>query len=224
MSCLQTPLDWRMLAATESEGRMSVSHTFVSWIQVIGLIVGLYGFFFVSVSIFGDKNARWFSALLPASGMGVGLLVWMSGMSVSPIIYVPAALLVFVTFYVAAAHIRMENMVIDDKDDPSGLMRKLSKLLFVTTVTITIPTLVLLVWAGIAPSNHVSASQAASDSAILRILAGGVMILWGVILIYSLPKSLESPQLLKLGFVLSVLAVLTQFIPPVLDLLNIPVK
>lgn len=44
----------------------------VAWSQVAGLMVGLFGLFFVSVDIVGDTFTRWLIALLPATGVGLG--------------------------------------------------------------------------------------------------------------------------------------------------------
>ncbi len=54
---------------------MVVSHYVVSWIQVVGLIVGLYGFFFLSIPIFGEGSVRWLRPFLPAVAVGLGMFI-----------------------------------------------------------------------------------------------------------------------------------------------------
>ena len=51
-----------------------------------------------------------------------------------------------------------------------------------------------------------------------------VLVLWSLLSVDVLPRALTDARLQKVGFVLSAIAILTQFIPPVLDLLSISVR
>src|SRR6476469_7683122 len=64
-----------MIATKRRRSFMPVSHTVVSWIQVVGLSIGLDGFF-LSFSALSKTSTPWFRALLPATGMGLGVLLW----------------------------------------------------------------------------------------------------------------------------------------------------
>jgi hypothetical protein len=58
---------------------MLVSHYLVSLIQVVGLVVGLLGFFYLSLGLFDRSSLRWFRPLLAATAFalvgGVGPVV-----------------------------------------------------------------------------------------------------------------------------------------------------
>jgi hypothetical protein len=54
--------------------------------------------------------------------------------------------------------------------------------------------------------------------------AGIVLLVWAEVLIFTIPHLAQEAQMAKLGFILSVAGISTQFLPPALDLLGITVK
>lgn len=202
---------------------MSVSHTVVSWIQVLGLIVGLYGFFFVSIGMFGDTSARWFAALLPALASGLGALLYTLQTSASWVTWLATAFSFAYGYWIGLP---------PKHPIPRTILNK-SKLYRFLTMSKN----VTIIWAvGVAASGlllagilfivrHTAGKSLTQHESFEAIAFGGaVLILVAFVSEYWLPRVLQPRILSLLGFTLSVLAILTQFIPPVLDLLNIPVK
>lgn len=223
---------------------MVISHYLVSWIQVGGLIVGLYGFFFLSISVFGTRSTPWFRALLPASGVMLGLLIAFtapdssahnSGEAIPWWLWSMLPIL-FLLLYITAAKTRTETFPSTPSGDTdpevnnsassinqSAMRRKKSArsldimlLLFGSSMT-----LVLMGCVGSAVLASLRAGQPVSYLAFYLTVSGGLALaFWGEVLVVYVPRFLNEKRLLMLGFILSMFAILTQFIPPALDLLN----
>jgi len=88
---------------------MSISHYWVSGIQVAGLIVGLYGFFFLSIGVFGVKSIPWFRALLPATGAALGsILIYLSFLGLRPDDTIVSSPLSLVSLYPLLARLSLK--------------------------------------------------------------------------------------------------------------------
>lgn len=202
---------------------MSVSHTVVSWVQVIGLIIGLDGFFFLSFSIFGKTSTPWFRALLPATGMGLGLLLWSQNaymMVVNPqltsIGWSVAILLVAWTYVAASIGFTFRLKDIDAFAD--------RLVTFTIRGSFALMTLLYVLILGHTVFQVVTGTLGGTDARSFGFLTAAVLVVWSLLSVDLLPRALTDVRLQKVGFVLSALAILTQFIPPVLDLLNITIK
>jgi hypothetical protein len=199
---------------------MVVSQHLVSWIQVAGLILGLYGFFFLSISLFGNKNARWFSALLPASGLGLSGLLVATGFPGLPLVV--SDLVVVITgvgFFVAGYWLGVDSWRRWDSEVSAEQMIRARNLLLILW-----PLMAVVLVAVVAFNAIVLQSSSVFIDYQIRFVVGFVLLVGTVTLLLSLPKSLGAGRLLGLGFILSLFAILTQFIPPVLDLLSITIR
>ncbi len=186
---------------------MEVSHYLVSWIQVSGLIVGLYGFFFLTIPIFGDGTIRWFRALLPAAAVGLGYLVALAqpGRQLLPSWLLWVSVVGAATAaYSASSQKTVRRYWFAFGWAIVGLVLVLDGIFIVSLL----------------------AHQSGTDTIpnILSVNIGGLLAGCGYLLIVLLPRILGEKGLLKLGVLLSGLAILTQFLPPVLDLLNISIR
>lgn len=201
---------------------MSASHTVVSWIQVIGLIVGLYGFFFLSISIFGDTSARWFAALLPALASGLGALLYTLQNSASWVTWLAT---IFSFAYGYWIGLSPKNPAPRNVLNNSKLYKFIAVSKNVTAIWAAAAAICGLLLATILfIARHVEGqSLTQHESAEAIAFGGAILFLAAFVSEYWLPRVLQPRILSSLGFVLSVLAVLTQFIPPVLDLLNVPI-
>lgn len=236
---------------------MVVSHLLVSWVQVLGLVVGLFGSFYLEIGLFGKKNMPWLSALLPAAASGLGLLLlysstvvgqfvnavlrlgnrhppqptslvwfaWFCGVGTLAYYYFFGALLAkrqasgdkYSTFWGRFKFYRrfksldpLANLYLDRKG--AGVM--VLVLAFGTIVIIGVTTFLYL--------NGADTSDRLNNA--LHI-GGGIAVLYvGQMIMMASVQISDPEQLKKIGFILSALAILTQFVPPVLDLLNISVK
>ena len=213
---------------------MVINHYWVSWFQFIGLFVGLFGFFYLEIGIFGDKNAPWISALLPAFAMGLGMLLLLTSNSVGQLLsavsphganwenWIPWAFAV--TFFLQAWWLAAQSARRRTRwDRPGGAsegrvrMRLLDLLVggaFWIIVTIGVTTVLFL-------SGEHSSDRLTNA---LHIGGGVVLLILGEVALFSIPRLRDNEKLRWIGFILSAIAILTQFIPPVLDLLNISVK
>lgn len=199
---------------------MAVSHYLVSWIQVGGLIVGLYGFFFLSLGIFGDKSIPWFRALLPAAGMGLGSFVAIEATvvgrhtSLFPAVPWIAGLLVFGEAYgIGVLVVRKSHSATNRVR--AGRMLRLARI--VTIVCISLATVFGCIY-------FVGGTNSGTAVYVVIFSAGLILLVWAEVLVFAIPQIAQEALLAKLGFILSALAILTQFLPPVLDLLNIPIR
>lgn len=202
---------------------MSVSHTVVSWIQVIGLVIGLDGFFFLSFSVFGKASTPWFRSLLPATGMGLGVLLWSQNdyMMVAnpwpPAIGWGVAIFLVVWTYVAA----LIGITFRLKDVDTFADKLVTYSIRSSMVLLPLCYAVIL---GHTVFQVVTGTLGKEDARSFGFLTAVVLVFWSLISVDLLPRTLTDVRLQKVGFVLSAAAILTQFIPPVLDLLNITVK
>jgi uncharacterized BrkB/YihY/UPF0761 family membrane protein len=201
---------------------MSVSHYVVSGIQVAGLILGLYGFFFLSITTFGENSTRWIRSILPASAATLGVYVvgaafprfenWLFG---------SYALIVGIITYFVSAQITAEN------EATLTIRERLARKLFRQAAVGILVTLLIGVGVGFGIGLIVLGPIAVTrphDLLGLLLFVGSLIVVPLILLgALSLPRILTPDRLEMLGFLLTLLAILTQFIPPVLDLLNITI-
>jgi hypothetical protein len=196
-----------------------VSHYLVSWIQAGGLIVGLHGFFFLLIGVFGKKSTPWFCALLPATGIGVGLLLAVSpepGLlptSSSPVVLLLIVLPLTALTYLAAVAGALGSGGPQDRLSPYLVVVLTVVISFLYLITVCMAILQLL-----------SRSMAENDSHALGLATVFMLYWWSFVSVSRLPRVLTGARLRTIGFFLSALAILTEFIPPVLDLLNISIR
>ncbi len=199
---------------------MSVSHTVVSWIQVIGLIIGLDGFFFLSLSIFGKTSTPWSRALLPATGVGLGVLLVAQTDPLLVPSSVPSVIgwvigLFFVVWTYIAASLGMTLRVSKD-NQPSERIST-----FAIVGGISLATICYVIAAAVAVVQIVTGHLMGADARSFGSLTGMMLVGWSLAALNRLPRTFTEDRLQKVGSVLSAIAILTQFIPPVLDLLNV---
>lgn len=211
---------------------MAVSHSVVSWIQVGGLIIGLYGFFFLSISIFGDTSARWFAALLPALASGLGALLYTSAYSPSsePAVSIPPSWVAWLVTLLSFAYGYWIGLPPKNPTPRNVLDNKLHKFIVVSKHvfviwTIGVAVCGLLLAGALLIARHLQGKSLTQHESFDAIAFGGAILYMAALVSeYWLPRMLKGGRLLKLGFFLSTIAILTQFLPPVLDLLGIAVK
>ncbi len=194
---------------------MTISQHLVSWILIVGLILGLYGFFFLSTGIFGSKSIPWFRMLLPATGMALGAFLFGSYLdlgTVFDILPVPVlfSVVTFVLVYFLGRYMPTES----ESEARRTLRQIVGFAVFNTIVGIVV----------IAISVAAYQMGSATIEDLWLGIRGGIgwsLYFWMALPIF-LPRMLSEQRLVKVGFLLSAIAILTQFIPPVLDVLNIP--
>ena len=186
---------------------MSVNHYVVSWIQVLGLVVGLLGFFYVSVGLFGKAGKSLLRPLLPALALAIvgavgPLVVSIPGQGRDPVTVLVTALVCFAAGYFMG--------YFGQKPQRDARMEVFRLASFGFVVVAIMAVVVLLEWQ--VPSEVV---------ALAVFIAVFVVVVWVTL---ELPAHLTERHVIQIGIVATVLAFLTQFIPPLLDLLNISIR
>jgi hypothetical protein len=203
----------------DGEGaEMVVNHYVVSWIQVIGLVVGLLGFFYASVGLFGKAGSRFLRPLLPALALAIlgavgPLLVSIPGQGRDPVTVLLTTLVYFAAGYFMAYFSQKPRpfVAFGNQALQANARREVVRLASFGIVVIAVVVVVVLVeWQ--APT---------SDLSFAGFVAMFAVLIWATV---ELPMRLNERAIIAIGVVTTVLAVLTQFIPPVLDLLNIPIR
>jgi hypothetical protein len=202
---------------------MSVSHTVVSWIQVIGLVIGLDGFFFLSFSVFGKTSTPWFRSLLPATGMGLGILLWSrTDLMMLDNPWPPAIGWGVAIFFIAWTYFAASIGITFRLKDVDTFADKL--VTYSIRGSLVLMTILYVVVLGIIAFLAITGTLHSDDIRSFGFLTAMVLVLWSLISVDLLPRTVTDARLQKIGFLLSALAILTQFIPPVLDLVNISVR
>jgi hypothetical protein len=211
---------------------MVVSHYVVSSIQVAGLVVGLLGFFYLSLTLFGRTGFNLFRPLLPASAVAIAVSFMTLNIITSAEIWKAAAIGVigFVAAYWLACGAQFEKRKpevvrtgpplshshegIDQEHHSSNLRPAYSNvsILVLRVLPLALSAAFVIL---VASSGSTSGGQL-----ILLVAIVEMFLYWPAELV----PMLSQRRLQYVGFTLSILAILTQFIPPVLDLLNIPVR
>ena len=188
-----------------------MSQHLVNWIQIGGLIAGLYGFFFLSISIFGENSTPWFRALLPATAVGMGFIIAVTAQRFRN---GDLAIFICITLFQSAyAYLMSVSASSRSKDIERKLLRR---------QIIGVVILYLSVAIGFAA---VSKIENMSVSTFLQAEVGAAVGNAGLALAYTAQYILSSKRLQALGFVLSLFAILTQFVQPVLvELFHVTVK
>jgi hypothetical protein len=186
---------------------MEVSHYLVSGIQVAGLVIGLLGFFYLSLSLFGRTRMNFFLPLLPAaaSALGASVLIAIASPASAPWRVIFAAAIGFAGAYALAFIVQRQESA-----SPGATRSRLPGALEV---------IILVLTGALVTTIGVPARQ---NILTLGVIGLGLGVLLGILSL--LPPLLSARRLQYVGFMASVLAVLTQFIPPVLDLFNIPIR
>jgi hypothetical protein len=182
---------------------MVVSHYVVSWIQVVGLLIGLMGLFYLSLPVFRDSALKYLRPALPAMVLAIlsavgPFMVTIPGQGHDPATVISTMVVCFLGGYFIGYHSQGEGR----RGYAVG----------------GFAVLVLIIFVGVTALAGGSLS-AALPSFVYDVLAALCFV--GAVI---LPARLTKDHVQYIGVIVSVLAVLTQFIPPVLDLLNIPIK
>jgi len=183
---------------------MVVSHYVVSWIQVIGVAVGLLGFFYVSIGLFGKAAPSLLRPLLPALALAIvgtvgPLVVQVPGQGRDPVTTIVTAIVCFGAGYFMGYY--------SQSPQPANKNKAKSVGRFIIPVLLGIQVVTFLL-----PGTAVS----------LTIFS--IVLSAAVLAALYLPALLTERTMITIGSVATVLAFLTQFIPPMLDLLNIPIR
>lgn len=197
---------------------MTVSHYLVSGIQVAGLVVGLFGLFYLSLGLFGKTGTSLLLALLPAGAGGIafgfiGAEIPLAGAGVS--LLGGGNPLVFGLLFAVLGFIVMYGQALVAQRSDGLNRRRYSQISLVAFIVIAVLSIVDTLLRPVAGEDVPALA--------LRMVPGvaggaiGIAMTW---LLYATPR-LSERRLQSIGFVASTLAALTQFIPPVLDLLNI---
>lgn len=204
---------------------MVVSQYWVLGIQVSGLVLGLMGAFYLSVGLFGKMGSDIFTPLLPATaaalGGGIGFwFLWFASLpapqrvplflEANTALAVLFAMVLFIVEY--ALVLVMRYYLRRQRDYPN-----LTDALPLRIIVIAVPVYFLF----FALSNlHTY------PSIVNAVTHAGLEVTSAVAL--CIPPAaiplLSERRLQVIGFGTIVVALLTQFIPPVLDLLNIPIR
>jgi hypothetical protein len=214
----------------------------VAWTQVAGLMVGLFGLFFVSVDIVGDTFTRWLIALLPATGIGLGwLLIFLPlAPQIASLIQLPVSQSGFRWFQVGlaaycflggyfatvlygGARIRRKQRAKTDSSSPTIISNaerfgRITGRLTVAMPAALLPAIVTV----ILYLNHTLHDSSLQTAIVIDV--GWFVYTWCYVVVAQLPLNLEGKQLQRIGIVMTVLAVITQFIPPVVELVSASFK
>ncbi len=191
---------------------MEVNHYLVSGIQVVGLIVGLIGFFYLSLSLFGATGVNFIRPLLPAAasatlgGLAFGFAVPRAGN-----VGVAIAILFIVGY-------GLGYLSQPGRTRPLDLGIIVRFVLASVIGNVVASALEQVAKTGLTPQTTASLV----NTAVFSISVLGVTI--AAVAPIAAIRYLSTTRLQYVGFTASVLAILTQFIPPVLDLLNIPIR
>lgn len=187
-----------------------VSHYWIDGIQVVGLIVGLYGLFFLSISVLGKESAPYLAALLSATAGALAGGVLLAPFQVARPLY-----LAYVVGYsgfgygvglIASPYARAGTRALEI----GGWVILLALLTMVG----------VMLGAQVTGTYHYPSFKGLTlvafigGSLLYLVLSIGGMLYFG---------SASVTRLQRLGLALSAVALLTQFIPPVLGMFGIKV-
>lgn len=207
-----------------------MSQHLISWIQVGGLILGLYGFFLLSYETLSGKTGPWFAAFLPATAVCIGAVALLGALDN------PSNNLLFLFAPNNAATLARVRATIPEYGLAGfvfGYVYSVYQLLttpktprvrFLALRLALVFVLASLVGVGLVALLYVNFwSGGGSLSGFLVISGTMTLLILGESLAATGPMILSRESLPKWGFALTAIAILTQFIPPVLDVLNIAV-
>jgi hypothetical protein len=199
------------------EGSIMVSQYLVSWIQVAGLIVGLLGLFYLSLGVFGKTGTSFLRPLLPATanGLSFGLLEWVAAQITPKIFSGFEALLIGIGFAGVGYYLALLIQT------PSDWFRKQARIVAFGMGGVAL--LIGLANLAVAVSGYLGVGIPVRDAPMILVLAVLTLTNAASYAFVLIVPRLSERRLQTVGFGASVLAILTQFIPPVLDILNIHV-
>jgi hypothetical protein len=178
---------------------MPITHL-VAWSQVLGLVVGLLGSFYLALGVFGKDDVNYFRPLLPAVAAALSTpLLWSFAPAQMPLPWVLAFVVVnaFFGYFIGLKDPLpfMDSQQYQVMRTGTRLVAALGIIIGIAAGLTRIPGLQFWVFT----------------------LANWALLF----LISDATRTLDKELLKRIGFAASVFAVATQFIPPVLDLLNI---
>jgi hypothetical protein len=201
---------------------MAISQHMVSWIQIGGLIASLYGFFYLSMGLFGAGGIAAFRPLLPASASAIAVVA-LNALWPTP--------LATTTLDLAGAALGMGLIAYGFSFEEQP--RRASGASSAVTRTRRIPASVLGFIAGSIVLVGTVLLQSASTSGTPRPRTTTALVGLAVVLALTMaflaisaraPRYLSEQRLQVLGFMLSVLGIASGFLPPLLDVLAVPVR
>lgn len=191
-------------------------------IHVIGLFIGLMGLFYLSLGLFGRTNKNVFTPLLPASAAAIvgGMAIWSLSFwslpprfRVSPLFEAPnnifAVVFGVVLFVAEYGFVLLIRYYIQQLRDNATLSSALP-----LYATIAVSSIIFLF-------SCISSLQTQHN-----VVHAGITAIVGLVItipLVAIPL-LSERQLQLFGFVASVIAVLTQFFPAMLDMLNVAIR
>lgn len=182
---------------------MVVSHYVMSWIQVIGLLIGLMGVFYLSLPVFPDSALKYLRPLLPATALAILGAIGPFMFSIPGQGHDPASVVsTMVVSFLGGYFISYQSH--DGNRRTSGVV------VFALFALVAMVVLTAVVGGSLV---------AALPSVLFDLIV--VLCFLAAIL---LPAHLTKDRVQYIGIVATILAVLTQFVPPVLDLLNISIR
>jgi hypothetical protein len=197
-------------------------HT-VSWIQICGLIASLYGFFYLSMGLFGAGGIAAFRPLLPASASAIAVValnaLWPTPLATTTLDLVGAALGMGIIAYGFAFDEQPRRA--SGASSASATPKRhvpASALGFIAGS-------IVLVGTGLLQSANASVAPRPRTTTVWVGLALAVALTMAFLAISArAPRYLSEQRLQVLGFMLSVLGIASGFLPPLLDVLAVPVR
>lgn len=191
-----------------------MSQHLVSAIELLGLVVGLLGFFYLSIDYFGTSGPNLVRPLLSAFALGVFIAVFSFTSVLDQVLGVPRAQsqpIVQLVAVIGVSAVGYLTGYISQKTGPFLLRDLLINVGF------------LLIGIGASFAFPIVSGDLSAAS-YLRLMV--LVVPSGAILIFliALPGYLKDrAQTVKnIGLTATIIAILAQFLPPALDLLNIP--
>jgi hypothetical protein len=202
---------------------MIISQHTVSWVQICGLIASLYGFFYLSMALFGAGGIAAFRPLLPASASAIAVLalnaLWPTPLATTTLDLVGAALGMGIIAYGFA----FEEQPRRAPDASSAAVTRRRRI--PATVLGFIAGSIILVGTVLLQSANTAMEPRPRTTTALVGLAVAVALTMVLLAISArAPRYLSEQRLQVLGFMLSVLGIASGFLPPLLDVLAVPVR
>lgn len=205
---------------------MTVSHLVVSWIQVGGLAISLYGLFYLSLGLFPRTGISLFRPLLPAGGAGILGYVFGAVREHFPkevIFILPFSAYVFglISFVIGYLVAFQAQFLKEETSNRIQIVLRASLTGVGAIITICVATAVAL---------SVQFVGDAATTAIADITINSIQLLLVLLFVIGLSipifltPGLTEKRLQMTGFAFSVLGIFTGFLPAILDVANIAVR
>lgn len=206
---------------------MVISQHTVSWVQICGLIASLYGFFYLSMALFGASGIAAFRPLLPASASAIAVLalnaLWPTPLATTTLDLVGAALGMGIIAY-GFAFEEQPRRASDASSDASSVAVTRRRRIPAAALGFIAGSIILVGTVFLQSANTAAAPRPPTTTALVGLAVAVALTMALLAISARAPRYLSEQRLQVLGFMLSVLGIASGFLPPLLDVLAVPVR